>query len=243
MSVRSWQERLYPDPATRDPVVFFLRALEQIVRPEQEVLDIGAGAGQLNRYQLKGRVRRIVGIDLDPRVRDNPLLDEGIVASADSLPFPDSSFDLAFSIYVLEHIRDAAGFAREIARVLRPGGYFLGLTPNRYHYVPLLAGLTPTSFHQWFNKRRGRAEDDTFPTWYRLNTRRALRRHFEASGLQLERFSMIEVQPNYLKFSTPSFLLGAAYERLVNSTDWLAGLRVNIIALFRKGKAPYSVQP
>lgn len=238
MSVRSWQERLYPDPATRDPVLLFLRTLEQIVRPEQEVLDIGAGAGELNRYQLKGRVRRIVGIDLDPRVRDNPLLDEGIVASADSLPFPDGSFDLAFSIYVLEHIREPAGFAREIARVLRPGGYFLGLTPNRYHYVSLMAALTPTSFHQWFNKRRGRAEDDTFPTWYRLNTRRALRRHFEASGLQLDRFSMIEVQPNYLKFSTPSFLLGAAYERLVNSTDWLAGLRVNIIALFRKGKAP-----
>lgn len=234
MSVQTWQHRLYPNVAQRDPLPHFLRSLEEFVRPDQDVLDIGAGAGELNSYQLRGRVRRMVGVDLDPRVRDNPLLDEGIVGPAEGLPFPDASFDLAFSIYVLEHVGDPGGFAREVARVLRPDGYFLALTPNRYHYIPIVAALTPTWFHKWYNKRRGRDEDDTFPTRYLLNTRRALRRHFGAAGMELVRFEMLEVQPNYLKFSTPSFLAGAAYERLVNSTSWLAGLRVNIIAIFRK---------
>jgi SAM-dependent methyltransferase len=166
------------------------------------------------------------------------LLDEGHVADAGSLPFQDGRFDLAFSIYVLEHLAQPQQFAAEIGRVLKPGGLFLAVTPNAYHYLPIIASLTPHGFHRWYNKRRGRAEDDTFPTYYRMNTRRKLARVFGAAGFKVERMSTIEVQPNYLKFSTPSFLIGAAYERIVNATDWLSALRVCIIGVFQKGVAP-----
>jgi SAM-dependent methyltransferase len=174
----------------------------------------------------------VVGVDLDPRVMQNPLLDEGVVADITDLPFADNSFDLAFSIFVLEHLPDPAKMVRELRRVLRPGGLFLAITPNRYHYVAMISALTPVSFHKWFNKRRGRAEDDTFPTCYRLNSRRDVRQAL-VPQFQIEELTMIEVQPNYLTFSTPTFLLGAAYERLVNSTSWLAGFRVNIIMALR----------
>jgi hypothetical protein len=125
---------------------------------------------------------------------------------------------------------------REIRRVLRPGGRFLALTPNRHHYVSFAAAHTPTGFHRWYNCRRGRSDDDTFSTYYRLNSRRALRRHFGRAGFEAICLSTIEVQPNYLTFCTPAFLLGAAYERLVNSTKWLSFCRVNIIGVFRNGR-------
>jgi len=94
-SVTWWQERLYPTRESRDPVCHCLQELDHFVSPESRVLDIGAGAGNANTYALKGRCREIVGVDLDPRVAGNPLLDRGVVADACRLPFPDESFDVA----------------------------------------------------------------------------------------------------------------------------------------------------
>src|SRR5262249_37660129 len=98
VSVLAWQSWLYPDAAAQDPVARFVRTLERHARPSHDVLDLGAGAGLLNTYALKGRVRQLVGVDLDPRVVDNPLLDRGVVGDLAALPFADDSFDLAFSI-------------------------------------------------------------------------------------------------------------------------------------------------
>src|SRR5262249_55728997 len=154
------------------------------------------------------RVGKLLGIDHDPRVGRNRLLDFGMLADGGALPFKGDSFDLAFSIYVLEHIADPAALVAELRRVLRPGGVFLALTPSRFHYVPLIAACTPMSFHRWINRRRGRKDQDTFPTQYKLNSRRQVQRHFGAAGFEIVEFDEFEVQPNYLMFSTPSFLLG-----------------------------------
>jgi SAM-dependent methyltransferase len=175
----------------------------------------------------------VVGVDLDPRVKENPLLDEAVVVEPGPLPFGDGSFDLVFAIYVLEHVNDPVGFAREIHRILKPGGLFLALTPNRYHYVSVIASLTPTVFHKWVNARRGIDLEDTFPTLYLMNTRRSLRRLF-VRGFNCVRMDTLEIAPNYLRFSTPTFLLGALYERIVNRFNWLAALRVNILCVFQR---------
>jgi SAM-dependent methyltransferase len=45
-----------------------------------------------------------------------------VVADAHALPFPDASFDFVFSLAVFEHLHSPWIAAREIARVLRPGG-------------------------------------------------------------------------------------------------------------------------
>lgn len=233
-SVQRWMDRLYPDQAARSPTERFRQLIERYVEPGQSVIDLGAGAGEINAYALKGRVGRIIGVDLNERVRTNPLLDEGIVADLASVPLPDATFDLAISIYVLEHIADPPAVVREIHRLLRPGGHFIALTPSRFHYVSLLAAATPTGFHQWANERRGRDRSDTFPTVYRMNTRRRLRRLFDDVGMLAARIDMFEVPPHYLTFNVPSFLAGAAYERFVNSSDLLAGARVNIACVFTK---------
>ena len=237
LTVSWWRQRLYPQPAAHDPLTKFLAQMEQEIGPDKTVLDIGAGAGELNAYNYRGRVKRVVGVDLDPRVTENPLLDKGVVGSAYELPFADASFDLAFCIYVLEHIDDAQRFVQEVGRVLKPGGVFLCLTPNKFHYVPMIASLTPHSFHEWYNRWRGRADEDTFPTCYRLNSRRDMRRHFTAAGFDRCDMQMVEAPPNYLMFSVPTFLAGAAYERVVGGSHLLQDLRVNIIGRFQKAQS------
>jgi SAM-dependent methyltransferase len=240
MSVADWKERLYKDALSRDPVARFYQTLYRFLRPDQKVLDLGAGAGEENPYDIKGKVGRLIGIDLDPRVGTNPLLHAGLLANGGTLPFKDDSFDLAFSIYVLEHIADPRPLASELRRILRPGGVFLALTPSRFHYVSLIASLTPTWFHKWINQRRGRKAIDTFPTQYKLNSRGQVKKHFGPQGFEVAEFECFEVQPNYLTFSTPTFLLGAAYERTVNAVGWLSPFRVNFICALKnlKGAAP-----
>jgi len=237
MSVASLRRRFYPDPILRDPVARFVRRLEAHVKPGDRVLDIGAGAGERNTYSLKGRVGQIVGVDVDPRVVTNPLLDVGLSADICSLPFQDASFDVVFSIYVFEHVPNPGPLVAEIARVLRPGGVCLSLTPNAYHYVTLLSRLTPTSFHKTVNAWLGRAAEDTFPTCYTMNSARVLRRQFAEAGLDTVSIEAFEVQPNYLAFSTLTYALGIVYERIVNFTERAASLRVNLISTFRKQPA------
>jgi len=238
LSVQTWKRRLYPRPEQGDACFAFRGLLDQFLRPDFRVLDIGAGAGELNAYQLRGRVREIIGVDLDPRVQTNPLLDRGIVGNATALPLEDRSVDLAFSIYMMEHVARPASFIREIRRVLRPGGFYLALTPNVRHYVCLASRITPECFHRWFRRRHMNVnEDDTFGTYYRLNTRSDLRRQFEAHGFKTRRLTSLEIQPNYLTFSLPTFLVGAFYERVVNRSEGWADWRVNILCAFEKPAA------
>jgi len=237
MSVRFWQERLYKVPLSRDPVSRFYRTLDGYVRTSLWVLDVGAGPGEENPYALRDRVRKLIGIDRDPRVESNPLLYAGLIADGGSLPFKDDSFDVAFSIYVLENIVAPRALASELRRILRPVRLFLALTPSRFHYVSLIASFTPTRFHRWINNRRARKDQDTSPIHYRLKSRRQLQTHFRDKGFGIVEFDQFEVQPNYLLFSTPTYLLGALYERIANACDWLASLRVNFTRILGNTKS------
>jgi len=52
------------------------------------------------------------------------------LVAGDRLPFPDASFDRVVVVDMLEHVPDDAVFARELARVTRPGGRLVVNTPH-----------------------------------------------------------------------------------------------------------------
>jgi len=221
-----------PDQFNND--TFFLRMIEDVVRPYSRVLEAGAGAGDLFLYELKENVLEIVGVDIDPRVESNPRLHRGIRSDLTSIPYDDNYFDVVFSRYVLEHISEPQVFLNEMNRILKPGGSLLFLTPNKWHYVSLAARLTPQAFHNWYNRFRGRQDKDTFPTLYKLNSVSDLRRELSKAGFEQKELILRECCPNYLMFSWPSFLLGVVYERIVNSSNIFKGFRVNILGAFKK---------
>ena len=114
--------------------------------------------------------------------------------------------------------------------MLKPGGQFLLKTPNRFHYVPLIASVTPHWFHRAFNRLRGRAAADTFPTLYRANTPRAVARIALQTGLRVNWVKLHEGRPEYLRFHVLPYIAGLVYERLVNRLPFLAAFRVLMIA-------------
>lgn len=232
--VRRMDERFYPGVGDNWDDDLFRGEILQVLRRGSRLLDLGAGAGKIRQMDFRGRGAAVWGVDPDPSVLRNPFLDEARVASGEEIPCADESFDVVIANNVLEHLADPAAVFREVARVLVPGGLFLVKTPNRRHYVALIARCTPHVVHEWVNGLRGRDRADTFPTIYRANSVRQLARCAAAAGLQTIRISQHEGRPEYLRLSAVTYMFGLAYERLVNAVSALATLRVLLIGVFEK---------
>ena len=224
--------RWYP-PEFRGMYQRFEDRLRDFIPSSTTVLDAGCGSGRIFRYEMAEGCR-VVGVDLGTELRDNPNVADRLQGDLRRLPFLDASFDAVLASHVMEHLPQPKEALTEIARVLKPGGFFLLLTPNRFHYVTLVASLVPQRLHLWFNRHRGVPERDVFPTLYRANTAGQLRRLLEGAGLTVERLDRFETEPEYLAFHPLSYALGVGYERLVNRVRILTPLRVGIIAVARK---------
>lgn len=218
MTVRDFLDRsLYSAYEDLWDVKLFRNEVISSLRPGVRVLDVGAGRGALKELSFRGMGAEIWGVDVDPAVLTNPNLDKAFVTSASALTgVENQSIDVVISCNVLEHVSDPKALLGEIRRVLKPGGVFLAKTPNKFHYMPLVASLTPIWFHRLYNRWRGREEVDTFPTRYLLNSRRAVARMAESVGLEVDRLWTVEGRPEYLRLTPPTYLIGWIYERLVN---------------------------
>jgi SAM-dependent methyltransferase len=116
------------------------RILELLQDPAgKRNLDIGADNGVIS-YLLRQRGGHWASADLDERaVASIRQLVGTEVYQLDgaALPFPDRSFDQVVVVDYLEHIQDDRGFARELARVLVPGGRAIVNTPHLQPGSPL----------------------------------------------------------------------------------------------------------
>jgi SAM-dependent methyltransferase len=214
-----------------DGTHLFYSWIRKFTNPETVMLNVGAGC-RVGRpiSSFKGEVAWVVGADIDPAVTENPALDEAHVCG-DRMPFATASFDVAISDYVLEHVEKPLVFMHEVYRVLKPGGAFFFRTPNVLHYVSLVARLTPHRFHKMVaNPLRGlkATAHEPYPTYYRLNTRGAIARAASVAGFTGDVLRLVEPAPAYLVFHPVPFLVGVAYERLVNRFERLAPFRANI---------------
>lgn len=102
------------------------------IRMQGCILDNGCGVGTYVQH-LGGDGGQVFGLEYDQeRARQAHRHSEYIVSAAgENLPFSDEVFDLILSHEVLEHVQDDRAAAREMVRVLAPGGRLVIFVPNQ----------------------------------------------------------------------------------------------------------------
>jgi ubiquinone/menaquinone biosynthesis C-methylase UbiE len=129
------------------------------------LLDIACGTGSFLAEVKRNYPRlSVVGVDLSPpylaRARRQLAMWSRVVlagANAEALPLPDASVDIVSCVYLFHelprHVRQAV--AREIARVLRPGGRFVYVDSLQIGDDPNYDGSLewfPVAFHEPYYK-------------------------------------------------------------------------------------------
>jgi len=117
----------------------------------RNVLEVGCGRGSLSAYFADAGWDCTL-LDISPaaiEVAKNAFAANGLKASFDigdclSLPYPDASFDLIFSIGLLEHFEKIDQVISEQVRVITPGGLFIG------YVVPDMPDCIQKDF-EWVN--------------------------------------------------------------------------------------------
>jgi SAM-dependent methyltransferase len=167
---------------------------------------------------LNGKVSKVIGVDVDARGAENPVLDEfRLLRPGDGWPVDVGAVDFVLCDNVLEHLPDPASFFQEPRNVLRRDGYVCIRTPNFFSYFGLASRLVPNRCYDAVLKVAQRGRVDCFPTPYRSNTVWALRRMMRRHGFD-HTVSGYEAEPSFLHFSRGAYALGVLRQRFAPTT-------------------------
>ena len=159
---------------------------------------------------------KVIGLDVDTVGQTNPTIDEfrQSLEADQEWPVEDKSVSLVLCDSVLEHLEEPDFFFEQAHRVLVSGGYLCIRTTNALSYVGIGSRVVPSRWHSALLARlqKSRKEEDVFPTLYRCNTIRSIRREMNAHGFRAAVYGHTH-EPTYLRFSRLAYALGVLHQR------------------------------
>jgi SAM-dependent methyltransferase len=166
-----------------------------LVTKRTRMLEIGTGRGGM-LHLLRARGYDVQGVEISAervaeaqgRFGDLPIQ----LTSGTALPFPDGSFDVVLSFDVFEHIRESDAHLAEVRRVLRPGGWYLLQTPNKWTNA-IFETIRWRSFTRWKQDHCS------------LHTKKQLRRRLSAAGFR-PIFDEVNVVTPFFKSKVKQYL-------------------------------------
>ena len=118
-------------------------------RPRR-IVSLGGGPSRFQPFEINLNIQRFDGVDL--------------IADAHRLPFPDQSLDGVHANATLEHVEDPRAVAREIHRVLKPGGQVFTIHPFLHPYH-----AHPRDYHRFSYDTIRLVFGDFEPIWMGVN--------------------------------------------------------------------------
>jgi ubiquinone/menaquinone biosynthesis C-methylase UbiE len=218
-----YPESKFGDFTDIDGTIVFYTRVNSLIKPSSVVLDFGCGRGEYAEDPvkirreirvLKGKAKKVIGVDVDSAGKENPFLDEFHLLNAKQLPLEDNSIDLCICDFVLEHIENPESFFLELRRIIRDGGYLCIRTTNVWNYVGVISRLIPNKLHAKVLAiaQKERKEVDVFPTLYRCNSIPKVKALLKRNGFESVVYGY-ESEPRYLSFSRLAYWLGVMHQR------------------------------
>ena len=108
-------------------------AIAASVRPGHRIVEVGCGKGRfLTAIRAHQSDVHCTGVDPSPGLWSHlPPEIEAVAGTLESIPLPDDSFDVAFSVEAIEHSANPARAVKEMIRIVRPGGQVIIIDKHR----------------------------------------------------------------------------------------------------------------
>jgi len=151
------------------------------------------------------------------------------------IPLPDKSADIVASRFVLEHLRGVRRFVEEAHRVLKPGGIFITLFPNKNAPFSLINRAIPVSFARKvaYAFKDGAEEYGVFSAYYEYCSPRAFRRLCVEKGFTSVDVEVMYFQSSYFYFFFPLALASLCYEWVISQLR-LKSLSAHVLVCARR---------
>ncbi len=189
-------------PPTQDFAAYFAELLRQRVPPNASVLDIGCGPSLHPALQkIRPHFAHLTGVDPGEDVFENHFLDRAFQKPFEDFEWEGPLFDAAYSYNVLEHLADPERFARKLATVVKPGGWFWALTPHANHPFARLSRFVEilgmkSAYRSFMRTEDGYHGINDYPAYYRLNNIASVRRNMmiAGSGFDAAEFTLLDAR-------------------------------------------------
>lgn len=200
-----WGPRLRREFGYDNPDDWYETLLSLLVAEGIRWLDVGCGRDLCPSNKplarlLAARAGRLVGLDPDATLAENPYVHEKVHTGIDQYD-GKGQFDLVTLRMVAEHIDDPQACVRGVERALAPGGLAVVYTVFGWSPMPILTRLAPMELRHvvkaWL---WGTEKKDTFPTRFRMNTRSRLQRLFAGVGMREAGFARLDDCRTFARF-------------------------------------------
>jgi SAM-dependent methyltransferase len=185
-------------------------------------------------HELARRASWVVAVDPSDNVERNPFVHERMKCLIEEYK-PSRAFDLITFRMVVEHIVQPLEVINTIARLLNPGGRVVVFTVSLMSPINIISRMTPDTLHYPIKRLFWSGEeDDTFPTVYKMNTRKTLKQLFSHGGLEERFFAYLDDCSTFGRFRILNYIELSAWWLLSRT-----GFRYpenNLLGVYAKGE-------
>jgi SAM-dependent methyltransferase len=235
-----WKVQKLIVPGLRNSQYLYYETLRGLLTRNTRWLEVGCGHQffppwmKVDERELVSSVAFSAGLEFDlASLKQHETLPYGVLADIHKVPFRDESFTLVTANMVVEHLENPQAALAEIHRILTPGGMFVFHTTNYWNLLVWIASLIPQSLkNRVVEFLESRKEEDIYPTYYRINTAPAVRRHARESGFEVMDFQLVNSSAETIRLP-PVVVFELLLIRLFE-TALFAKCRSNIVTVLRK---------